>query len=213
MYLYLKIACGGVVLKKLKILAVLIVIAIGISVYNNRPVKFIDTFTHGRVNQDYRALAREIFDESGRAVSGVIVAEASKSRNCIRWVFISEARLTTQQERQILDRIMAVMREQALGFPLVWEVFFTSEEMVNSAYVSRFGEDSMVTWLFHLDPEGEELLPGDGYYFRRWESVPYATATLPYDVLTTRMIRQNINVPMYEINSSPIRRLTPNVPS
>ena len=190
--------------KKWKILVLLfVVIALSVTiamiVRMNRSVVFYDTILFDRVSVHHKEMAREIYSENKDIISRILVAEANRSNQLIKWVFISDETLSAQEERTILDAIFENLQPpRTPRFPLIWEVYFCSDERVNSAFVSRYGYGPIVN--------------SDCCYFREWESVLNVGDMLSYDVLTKVMLRNMRARPMYERVPHPIAEMTPYIP-
>ena len=165
----------------------------------NRSVVFHDTLLSDRVSNYHRELAHVIYFNKKDIVLKVHVAEANQTGSLIRWVFISSERLAIQEESLLLDMLFQYMQApKSYRFPWVWEVFFCSNELVNSAYISRYGSDYNYS----------------GYdSFHEWQSVPSIEQVLSYEVLIKVMLSEYRGRPMYEeIVPTPISELTPWIP-
>jgi hypothetical protein len=193
------------ILKKLK-KKVLIRIAIAlvaggcIIAWLNRPVVFYDTLLFDNVNPERKVLARSIYAANRHVIARILVAEADKSNQLIKWVFISDDRLSSQEESGLLDALFEYMQtrnERLTRIPLTWEVFFVSGRTVNSAFVSRLGNYSLITAEAQFHP---------------WYSVPDAGDIVSYETLTKVMLRSMIMRPMYDLGPWPIAEMTPYIP-
>ena len=163
-----------------------------------RKLVFYYNFPGRVVREEYKEYARELLTINKMDVTQIRVADDSRSGQCIRWILISDERLTAEKQHIILDSLFEFMQKQtAFRTPLVWEIFFCNEKIVYSAYVSRFGYDRIIN---------------DDDSFREWESVSDVENILTFNALTKYLMKSWITRPLYHLDSRPIAEMTPNIP-
>ena len=164
-----------------------------------RQLVFYYNFPWRAVRTEYKDFARALYNTNEGTITQIQVADDSRSGQCIRWIIISNERLAKDKEDLILDDLLEFMQKRtAATTPLVWEIFFCSEKVVNSTYVSRYGYDRIIN---------------DDDYFRDWESVQNVENILSYDTLTKQLMKSCITRPMYDLDPRPIIEMTPNLPT
>lgn len=166
-------------------------------VKNNQPIVFHDSLILDKVGPMHRELAHDIFDANSGVITKVHVSEASRSHQVIRWVFISDRRLNPQEEQPILSSLFDYMLSPNEPlFPLEWEVYFCSDETVNSAYISRYGHSRIFS---------------ERSSFTDWEQVPGVGDKISFKVITEIMM-ESWRWPIYGPDPRPITEMTPDIP-
>ena len=194
------------------IIILLLIIGVFSLLMGNRSIIFSYSFLNGKVSEYNRQMARNLYADYNSIISKIYVAEAYRSLNCIRWVFVSDNVLSEHEEVVILERLYAHMQVPRKNQHItVWEVFFCCDKVansawetlfhcnkeVNSAYVSRYGDDQHI---------------GYNDVYSEWEFVPDIKNVLSFEVLTKIMLKNGIIYPMFGLSSYRIEELIPNIP-
>ena len=188
--------------KKTIILSTLVTIALGVlltMILVPRRITYYYEFPHRYVRAAHRELTREIYNKHTKDIAQVMVAEDSRSRKCIRFVFVSDKKISADVQDEILGEIFCFMESDRLPplFPLCWEIFFCENGQPYSAYISRYGDDSYIQ---------------DDESFTDWYQVPEVEKVLSFTSLKKMLKRTAFE--MYSLNSTlPIDEIIPDIPS
>jgi len=183
--------------KRIIVCAVLGVAMLAMLLVPRRTV-FYTSFLCRKVSLINKKLTRDIYKGHSDNVYKILVAEDSRSIQCIRFVFFSKYRLGDEEQQGILDEIFVSMQENT-RFPNQCEVFFFEKKQAYKAYVSEYIQKNPEDWY-------------EGWYYTDWYSVPNIEETLSFSSLK-KMLKEDINQSMYvQKYLYPIEDRTPEIP-
>lgn len=144
---------------------ILVAAAVRQIVWATSSVRFYSKFLYTSVADENRKVARELYEAHADELVRVSVAEQSRSRAVIRFVFESERPIEEETRDDVLSRLRAMMdstltdgrRSGPSAVILHWEVLFCS------------GEGTDEVWTAALSREGGDRSEGT---FSQWQEHP-----------------------------------------
>jgi len=113
---------------------------IGVFLICTRKVVFYREFIFRKVTKEYKAFSRELYSNYSNYINKLLVAQDSRSKACIRFVFLSDMQLDSETIQRILSDILLFELSVPITrhSPALWEVYFCCNKQLYSAYVTPY---------------------------------------------------------------------------